>query len=442
MIADPFTSALHGDLFSTPEMRGLLDDGARVAAMVRVEAALARAEAAAGVIPADAAAAITAAIQTFDPDLAAIGAGSDAAGVPVPALVAQLRRHVGGDAAAWVHWGATSQDIIDTALVLCLREALTLFDGRLVALADRLAVLAGAHRDTVMLARTRLQQAAPTSFGLKLAGWRAPLVDHRARLAELRPRLLQAQLGGAAGTLAPLGDRGVAVLEAFAADLGLAAPALPWHTRRDALAELAGWLSLVTGALGKLGFDVGLMAQSEVGELRESGDTGRGGSSTLPQKANPVASEMLVTLARHNAGALAAMHQALLHENERSGMAWSLEWLTLPGMLMATEAALVHAQRIADGLVVDAARMRTNFAASCGLVLAEAASFALADHMPRPEAQALVRDAVATVQAEGRHLVDILAERCSAPVDWDALRRPEAYLGVAGVFVDRALGKK
>ena len=290
-----------------------------------------------------------------------------------------------------------------------------------------------------MLARTRLQQAAPTSFGLKLAGWRAPLVDHRARLAALRQRLLQVQFGGAAGTLAPLGDRGIAVLEALAGELDLAAPALPWHTRRDTLAECAGWLSLVTGSLGKLGFDVGLMAQSAIGELRESGDAGRGGSSTLPQKANPVSSEMLVTLARHNAGALAAMHQALLHENERSGMAWSLEWLTLPGMLMATDAALVHAQRIADGLVVDAARMRANIEASGGLVLAEAASFALAAHMPRPAAQALVRDAVATAQAEGRHLVDVLAERCDAPVDWADLRRPEPSLGVAGAFIDRAL---
>jgi 3-carboxy-cis,cis-muconate cycloisomerase len=439
MTGDPFTSQLNGDLFSTPEMRDLLGDASRVAAMVRVEAALAEAEAAAGVVPVEAANAIAGVARGFVPDLGAIGAGSEEAGVPVPALVAQLRKAVGGDAARWVHWGATSQDIVDTALALLLRDAVAMLDTRLAALAGRLAVLAREHRDTVMLARTRLQQAAPTTFGLKVAGWRAPLVDHRARLAELKPRLLVVQFGGAAGTLAPLGDKGVAVMEALGAALGLGVPALPWHTRRDALAEFAGWLSLVTGALGKIGLDIGLMAQSELGELRESGDPARGGSSTLPQKANPVGSEMLVTLSRHNAGALATMHQALLHENERSGMSWSLEWLALPGMLMAADAALAHAQRIAEGLVVDAGRMVVNIEASGGLVLAEAASFALAAHMPRPQAQALVKEAAAEALAGGRHLVDVLAERCDAPVDWAALRRPENWLGVAGAFVDRAL---
>ncbi|MEK9661728.1 MAG: 3-carboxy-cis,cis-muconate cycloisomerase [Alphaproteobacteria bacterium] len=439
MTSDPFTSALNGDLFSTPEMRALFDDGARVAAMVRVEVALAAAEAKAGVIPVEAADAIATAAAGFEPDLAAIGAGSETAGVPVPALVAQLRSAVGGDAAQWVHWGATSQDIVDTALVLLLRAAVAVMDARLAGLTERLAELARAHRDTAMLARTRLQQAAPTSFGLKLAGWRAPLVDHRARLAELEPRLLQVQFGGAAGTLAPLGDQGIAVLDALAADLDLAAPALPWHTRRDGLAEFAGWLSLVTGSLGKVGLDIGLMSQSEVGELRESGDAARGGSSTLPQKANPVGSEVLVALARHNANALAAMHQVLVAEHERSGMAWSLEWLTLPGMVMAADATLAHAQRIVAELVVDADRMAANIEVSAGLVLAEAASFALAAHLPRVEAQALVKDAAAVAMAEGRHLVDVLAERCDAPVDWAALRDPAGWLGVAGAFIDRAL---
>ncbi len=439
MNSDPFTSAIHGDLFSTPEMRRLLDDGNRVAAMVAVEAALARAEGSAGVIPINAAGAIAQAAKRFQPDLAAIGAGSAAAGVPVPALVAQLRAAVGGEVAAWVHWGATSQDIVDTALVLVLRDAIAILDRRLGEVADRLAVLARAHRGTVMLARTRLQQAAPTIFGLKLAGWRAPLVRHRRRLAEMSPRLLQVQFGGAAGTLAPLGDKGIAVTEALAGELGLAAPPLPWHTQRDALAEFAGWLSLVTASLGKIGLDVGLMAQSEIGELRETGDASRGGSSTLPQKANPVSSEMLVTLARHNAGAIATMHHAMLHENERSGMAWSLEWLTLPGMLMATDAALFHAQRIADELVVDEDRMAANIEASGGMALAEAASFALAAHMPRGEAQALVKAAVGAALASGRDLIDVLAERSDAAIDWAALRQPENYTGVAGAFVDRAL---
>ncbi len=441
MSADPFGAPSHGNLFADAGMRALLSDERHIAAMVEAEVALARAQAACGMIPDAAARAIADAAGTFSADAEDLGAGTESAGVPVPALVAQLRKSVGGDAATHVHWGATSQDIMDTALVLVLREVIARFDTQLGALGDALARLARDHADTLMLARTRLQQAAPTSFGLKVAGWREPVVRQRARLSELSSRLLVAQLGGAAGTLAPLGDKGADVRAAFAAELGLGLTPLPWHVQRDALAEFASWLSLTTGVLGKIGLDVGLLAQSEVGELRETGEAGKGGSSTLPQKANPVGSEILVTLARYNANELGAMHQALLHEGERSGAAWSLEWLSLPNMILAASGSLAHALRLAENLVVDANRMQANIDATNGLCLAEAVSFALSQHLPRAEAQALTTAACLRAGAGEGHLVDIIAVETDVSVDWVHVRNPRNWLGDSRKFVEAALDR-
>ena len=353
--------------------------------------------------------------------------------------MARLRAAVGGEAGNHVHFGATSQDIVDTGLVLRLRDLLDLADRRLAALVDSLAATADRHRHTVMAGRTRTQQAVPVSFGLKAAGWLLPLVRQRARLAELRPRLLLLQFGGAAGTLASLEDCGAAVAAALAEELGLGLPPMPWHAQRDGMAELAGWLSLTSGALGKLGQDAMLLAQSEVAELRESGDAGRGGSSTMPQKANPVSAEALVALARFNAGQVGQMHQALVHAQERDGAAWQLEWLVLPQMAVATGTALRHAGTMAAEMQVDADRMRANLEASNGLLLAEAASFALAAHMARTAAQDLVKAASRDALAGGGHLMDLLAERSTAPVDWQRLKDPAGYLGATDSFIDRAL---
>ncbi len=439
MSVDPFGAPSHGDLFADAGMRALLSDTRRIAAMAAAEAALARAQAAFGLIPGGSAKAITDAAETFSADAVALGAGTESAGVPVPALVAQLRQAVGGDAATHVHWGATSQDIMDTALVLVLREVIARFDAQLEGLSEALAELARDHADTLMLARTRMQQAAPTTFGLKAVGWREPVVRQRARLTELSPRLLVAQLGGAAGTLAPMGEQGSDVRAVFAAELGLGLTPLPWHTQRDALAEFASWLSLTTGALGKIGLDVGLLAQSEVGELRETGEVGKGGSSTLPQKANPVRSEILVTLARYNANELGAMHQALLHESERSGAAWSLEWLSLPNMILAASGALAHATQLAENLVVDAQRMQANIDAANGLCLAEAVSFALSVHLPRTEAQTLTAAACRRAGEGEGHLIDLVAGETNAPVDWVQVRDPRNWLGDARKLVSSAL---
>ncbi len=440
MSTTPFDSAFLGPLLSDVEVAALLDDRAQVGAMLRFEAALARAEGRCGVIPEEAAARIAAVAETLDLDPGALAEGTARDGIPVPALVAALRQVVGGEEAAYVHWGATTQDVMDTGLVLRLKVILDILDARLSALDKQLAALANAERGSVMIARTRGQQATPTSFGLKVAGWLAPLRRHRERLRQLRPRLEVLSFGGASGNLSALGDKALAVEAALARTLGLPVPALPWHSQRDGLVELANWLGLVCGSLGKMAGDILLLCQNEVGELREGG--GGGGSSTLPQKANPIRSEAILSLTRHCLGLSGQMQQAALHNHERDGVAWQLEWLTLPQMTVSTGAALRHALALIGGLQVDRDRMLANIEASNGLALAEAASFALSAHLPRPEAQTLVKDACKEALASGRHLIDLLAERSDAPVDWAALRDPAGQMGVADDLLDRVLPKQ
>lgn len=444
MTVSPFDSILFQSLFSDREVASLFDDEAYVAQMLRVEAALARVQGRLGIIPRDAAKAIDAALAGMTLPVSELTEGTGDAGVPVPALVAALRKRLDASAGQYLHWGATSQDIMDTALVLTLRRAVEMLEMELDKTIQALKLMADSHRGTVVSARTRSQQALPMSFGLKAANWLSPLLRHRARLVELRPRLLAVQFGGAVGTLSALGERGLEVMEALAAELDLACPGVPWHTQRDGLAEFAGWLSLVSGSLGKMGQDIVLLSQSEVAEVREgggqaSGGGARGGSSTMPQKSNPVSSEALVTAAKMNATLLPALHQGLLQEHERGGAAWQLEWLTLPQMVTCTAVSLKHALYLAENLEVDAARMRSNLEASKGLLLAEAATFALAEHMPRPEAQALVKAACLEALDSGRHLMDLLAERSDAPVDWLSLRDPANYLGVTDALINRVI---
>ncbi len=439
MIPNPLDSALYGPLFSDPEVAALFSDEDTVRAMLEVEAALARVEGRLGVIPREAANAIAAAARSLKPDLREFGRGTEKSGIPVIALVEQLRAALDAESAPFVHWGATSQDIMDTGLVLRLQRVLGQLSHQLDSLMGRLADLAEEHRNTLMLARTRNQQALPTTFGLKAVGWLLPLIRHEERLRELKPRLLLLQFGGAAGTLAALGKSGLAIQKALATELGLGLSPAPWHAQRDSLAELAGWLSLLSGSLGKMGQDITLLAQSEVGEIRESRDPQRGGSSTMPQKANPVISETLMTVARMNAGLLGTAHQALIQEQERGGAGWQLEWLTLPQMAILTGGALRQATALCQSLDVRAERMRTNIDSTQGLILAEAASFALAAHMPRPEAQKRVKEACRTAIEEGRHLIDVLQRQSGAKIDWAWLRDPANHLGEAHGFVDLVL---
>lgn len=436
MAVSPFDSGIYAPLFADPVIAAVYSDTETIRAMVDFEAALARVQGALGIIPADAATRIGKVAADFAPDIAGLGAGTAAAGVPVVALVEQLREAVGGDAASYVHWGATTQDAMDTGLALQVGRVVDRLEDHLEELVRRLGGLAERHRDTLMVARTRSQQALPTTFGLKVAGWLAPLLEHAESLDGLRPRLLCVQLGGAAGTLAAYGDRGLELMEALAGELALNIPDAPWHTQRQGLAEFAGWLSLVCGSLGKMAQDLVLMAQSEVAEVRPGAG---GGSSTMPQKSNPVGCEAIIAASRLNATLLSGMHQATIQEHERGGPGWQLEWLTLPQMACCTGGALKNAIAAIDALVVDGARMRANLDASNGLVLAEAASFALSGHMPRAEAQTLVKEACKEVAATGKPLMELLRTRTDAPLDWDALADPANYLGSTQEIIDRVL---
>ena len=436
----PFESTLFSGIFRDPELARILSDRSAVEKMVRFERALALAEGAAGVIPAEAAAGIDSALLDYLPDPKALAEGTERAGVPVPALVEALRARVGGTAAGFLHWGATSQDVMDTALVLQLGEALRIFEARLDRVISALCALAEGHRQTFMVGRTRGQQAAPTCFGLKAANWLLPLVRHRRRLSELRPRVLVLSFGGAVGNLSVLGEQAASVADTLARTLNLRAPPIPWHAQRDGLIECAFWCALVTGSLGKIAQDVLLMSQSEIGELKEGGQ-GRGGSSTMPQKANPVRSETILALTRHTVGLSGQMAQTAVHAMERDGAAWQGEWLAFGQILGGCGAALIQAEALVWDLPVDRGRMAENLANAKGLPFAEAASFALSAHMPRAEAQALVKKACIEVGQSGRDLMEVLAEMSEIKLDWEALRDPETHLGTSGAFIDRALGE-
>jgi 3-carboxy-cis,cis-muconate cycloisomerase len=362
--------------------------------------------------------------ERFDP--AAIGAAAASAGNPAAPLAAALREAVGEDAAGAVHRGATSQDIVDTAAMLVAQRALAPLLADLEAAADAAARLAAEHRDTPMAGRTLLQQAVPITFGLKAAVWLAGLDAAVARLAAVRPA---AQLGGAAGTLAALGEDGLAVLAAFAAELGLAEPVLPWHTERTRIAELAGALGAACGAVGKAAGDIALLAQTEVGEVREGGE-GRGGSSTMPHKRNPVASVAALACARQAPGLVSTLLAAMAAEHERAAGAWHAEWRPLGELLRATGSAAAWLRDALEGLQVDPERMRTNLALTGGLLLAERVGGVLG----RREADTLV----ARAADEGRPFAEVLGEAVGAD-EAARLLDPAGYLGTAAAFVDRAL---
>jgi 3-carboxy-cis,cis-muconate cycloisomerase len=434
-------SAIFSPLFSDAEISALLTDEAFVSALVEVEAALARAQARVGVIPAAAAEQISR-VKAADIDITALTKGTIRSGFPIIALVQQIRRQAGEEAEPYVHWGATTQDIMDIASVLQMRAAIELFQHDIREIIRRLSELAQRHRTTVMAGRTHGKQALPITFGLKVASWIVPMLRHAERLDEILPRLLVVQFGGAAGTLAALGNKGLAVSEALADELKLAVPVMSWHAQRDSLVEFGSWLSLVTGCLGKMAQDVILLAQTEVGEVAESGEQGRGGSSTMPQKSNPITSELMLAAARTNASLLSALHQAQIHEHERATHGWQVEWLTLPQMMMLTGGALKHALDLAQNLQVDVAAMRTNMARANDVVLAEAAVFALAKAMPRPKAEELVKNACAIAISEARPLIDVVKEMATGArgaVDWQAMADPANYLGETEKIIDGVL---
>lgn len=437
MSVSPFDSALLGDLFSDPEIAALFDDRAQIASMLLFESALAAAEARAGLIPEQSAVRIADVCRDFEPDPATLAGPTARAGVPVPALIKALKAEIGGEDARYVHFGATSQDVVDTALVLQLRDAIAIIRRRIRKLAKALSVHADTHRKTVMIGRTRSQQAVPTTFGLKAAGWLAPLVRIDHRIESLSSDLLRISFGGAAGTLASIGGKAADVESNLSEELDLPLADMPWHAQRDVLVDFASQLTALTGALGKMGQDLVLLAQSEIAEVQPGKG---GGSSTMPHKSNPVQAEMLVTFARFNAGQLGTFAQSQIHEHERSGASWLLEWLTLPQIITATGAALAQAVDMVPDLKINTDRMAQNLELSRGAMLAEAATFALADHLGRDAADKLVKDAIAKSAENVSNLFDELPKLTDAPVDWAYIRNPVNYVGQADVFIDRVLG--
>jgi 3-carboxy-cis,cis-muconate cycloisomerase len=333
---------------------------------------------------------------------------------------------------------------MDTACVLQLRSAIKVLRARLGEITRHLSALAEHHRETVLAGRTHGQQALPITFGLKVASWVAPLVRHVERLDEIEPRLLVVQFGGAAGTLAALGDKGLRVVKELAKELSLAVPVMPWHTQRDSFVEFAGWLSLVTGTLGKMAQDIILLAQTEVGEAGESTEAGRGGSSTMPQKSNPITSELIVAAARTNAALLSAMHQAQIQEHERATHGWQVEWLTLPQMILLTSGALKQALYLSENLQVDGVAMLANIARANDVILAESAVFALASSMPRSKAEELVKKACAVAVSEDKPLIEVIEKLANESVkkntvDWLRLADPANYLGETEAIISQVL---
>jgi len=410
-------------IFVPDRLAEAVSDGAWTAAMLEVEAALAAAEAATGVIPAAAAAEIAGACRAGELDVAELARDGRATGNPAEPLVRALRARVGGDAARFVHHGATSQDVMDSASMLVAKRAAALVLAELDGVAAACARLAEEHRSTPMAGRTLLQQAVPTTFGLKAAGWLVGVVDARVALAAVP---LKAQLGGAAGTLAPLGDKGLDVLRAFAAELGLEEPVLPWHARRVRVAELGAALAAAAQACDKIGLDVSLLAQTEVGEVSEARG---GGSSTMPQKRNATRAAIARACARGvhaHAGVLAAGE----HEHERAAGAWHAEWGALSDALALAGGAAAAIRECLDGLEVHAERMHANMSPA---LVAERVSFALAGTLGRERAHELVGEAF----AGGDPRAALAAHLDAAQLD--ELLDPTTYLGSAKAFVDRAL---
>ncbi|OQS38559.1 3-carboxy-cis,cis-muconate cycloisomerase [Chromobacterium haemolyticum] len=420
---------------------------AAIQAMLDVEAALARAEAAVGVIPPAAAEAIAAHCRAALIDPVRLAADAALAGNLAIPLVRQLTALVAADgagAAGFVHWGATSQDVLDTALVLQLRRALEDVGADLDVLIELCAERCARHRDEIMVGRTWLQQAPPTTLSLKLAGLLDALLRQRERLRQLRPRLLTLQLGGAVGTLAALQPHGLAVAEQMARRLDLAAPDLPWHSQRDRLAELACWCALLCGTLGKLGRDVSLSMQTEIAELCEPEQAGRGSSSSMPHKRNPVASAVMLAAAARAPGLAATLLTAQVQEQERGLGGWHAEWETLPELLCLCAGALRQAVELLRGLEVRPDAMRRNLAASGGLIMAEAVTMALGERLGRARAHQLVAECCQQARLRGEGLADALRghPELSALLSHDELStllEPSQNLGAADAMVARVL---
>jgi 3-carboxy-cis,cis-muconate cycloisomerase len=444
MAATLIDSAIFSDIFSTAPMRRVFSDGNRLQKYLDFEAALARAQGRLGIIPQEACDEIVKHCRVDRLDLVKLKAQTEKIGYPVLPVVQQLVGLCRGNLGEWCHWGATTQDITDSATIMQIREALDLVEADIAAIADSLADLAKTYRDTPMAGRSNLQQAVPITFGYKMATLLAAFDRHRQRLKELKPRVLVGEFGGAAGTLSSLGNRGIETRNELMKELNLGRPEIAWHTVRDRIAEVGCFLGLVTGTCGKIAFDVKLMMQTEVEELFEPFHEGRGSSSTMPQKRNPISSVYITALTAIVRQHVAALLNAMEEDHERSTGQWEIEWIVLPEIFCLAAGALAQTKFLVAGLQIDEKRMRANLDITRGLIMSEAVMMGLGPALGRPRAHDLIYDICREVVASGRTLFDLLAENkeIAAHLDRAALAKlcdPANYLGQAGEMVDEVL---
>jgi len=440
-------SSVFRDIFTTEAMRRVFSDEQRTAYYLEIEAALARVQGRLGIIPAEAAREIEAKCRIENIDLGKLKQQTERIGYPILGVVQQIVDLCADGLGEWCHWGATTQDITDTAAILQIRAALALVENEMEAIAGVLAGLSRRYRDTPMAGRSNLQQAVPLTFGFKMATLLAAMQRHRERLAQLRPRVLVGQFGGAVGTLASLGAAGLEVQAALMDELGLGHPEIAWHTVRDRIGEVACFLGLLTGTLGKISMDVKLLMQTEVAEVYEPFHAARGSSSTMPQKRNPVSCLYIhstVALVRQH---VAALLEAAVADHERSTGPWEIEWISLPEIFLLASGALAQTRLMLSGLEVDPARMRANLDLTRGMIVSEAVMMGLGPHLGRQRAHDLVYDICRKVATGGEPLLDLLAQdaeisRHLSRAELAKLCDPQNYLGLAGEMVDRVLARE
>ena len=443
LAASVLDSVLFRDAFGTPRMREIFSDRAFIARCVDVEVALARAEARCGVIPSDAAEQIAQKCNAAALDFDLLRHETENVGYPILPLVHQLAKQC-GEAGRYVHWGATTQDIMDTAVILQVREGLQVVGEDIAALQTILAGLSTKYRDTPMAGRTHLQHALPVTFGYKTSIWLAMMDRHAERVEQIKPRLLTGQFAGAAGTLASLGDKGLEVQQAFCDELGLGVPKSTWHVARDSLAEALNLLGLITGTLGKIALDIMIMASSEFAEVYEPFVKGRGASSTMPQKRNPISSELMLAASKAVRQHAGLMLDAMVQDFERATGPWHAEWIAVPESFVLTAGALHQAKFALGGLIVDEQQMAKNLGLSRGLIVAEAVMMGLAPQLGRQRAHDLVYDACRVVNERGGSLTDALLAipEIAGVIDRATIERltdPGNYLGEAPRMVDRVI---
>lgn len=443
MTSTIFDNVLYKDSFSSPEMRAIFDDKALIKKYIQVEVALAKAQSRLGIIPIEAAEAIAHLSKIDHLDLSRLKSETEVVGYPILPLVHQLNE-LCGQYGGYIHWGATTQDIMDTANVLQIKEALALIESDLNQLASILAHLSEKYKFTAMAGRTHLQQALPCTFGYKSAIWLGQILRHLNRLKELKPRVLVGELGGAVGTLASLGEDGLKVQAGLMKELGLSVPLTSWHVARDSMTEVVNFCTLVTGTLGKVAYDVMLLSMNEVGEVYEPFVKGRGASSTMPQKRNAISSELIFACAKGVRQSAGLMIDAQIHDLERATGPWHAEWIALPEAFLLTSGALKQAKFLLDGLVVDEVRMLENLKLSRGCIVSEAVMMALAQYVGHQLAHEWIYEACREVNNKGSTLASVLKKTRKisehlSDQEIDRLCDPTSYVGLSAQMVDKVL---